>query len=351
MPSQQSPIINQPLAKLLFATLALLLMPTGSFGQTAITAWTLGSSDAANTTAYSPTTTFQNSVFNVTSFTAGTTKTVDSSATSTFIRRSGAGGNSNLWMVQNGAIDNLRGINPSTGTLADVLSGNNVLQGGNDLFVNTGGSPTTVNTNVERVDFAWAGGFTTVSDQGFAVFDRGSNDGFQIAVITGWNSSTNAPTAYGATKEVAATSYGANLAADWVAGGGTETTFTATALRFTSDTTLSTLSSSQSVGGGLGGVFVSFADLGIADGTTIYGYSIMATDVTNTLADLVDWTNASFYPTNTPDSAVGSIDLAGFNGRRFVPEPATYGALLLFLSVAAVALHRRKIAVPVKVRA
>lgn len=349
MPSQPSQFNKSTLLMRLAGIASMLVLPVASFGQTAITAWTLGYSNAANSTAYGDT--FQNETFNVTSFTAGTTKTVDSSATATYIRRSGTGGNSNLWMVQNGSTSNLRGMNPSAGTLADVLSGNNVLQGGNDLFVNTGGSPGTVNTNVERVDFAWAGGFTTVSDQGFAVFDRGANDGFQIAVITGWDSINNRPTAYGATKDVSATSFGANLAADWVAGGGTETTFTATALRFTTDTTLTTLDSSQSVTGGLGGVFISFADLGIADGTTVYGYSIMATDVTNNLANLVDWTNAAYYPTNTPDSAVGSIDLAGFNGRRFVPEPATYGAILLFFMIAAVAVRRRQLAVPVKVRA
>jgi len=349
MLSQPRQFNKTTLGHLFGAVATLFVFSVSSFGQTAITAWTLGSSNAADSTAYGDT--FRNETFNVTSFTAGTTKFVDSSATATYIRRSGAGGNSNLWMVQNGSTNDLRGMNPSAGTLADVLSGNNVLQGGNDLFVNTGGSPTTVNTNVERVDFAWAGGFTTVGDQGFAVFDRGSNDGFQIAVITGWDSVNNRPTAYGATKEVAATSYGANLAADWVAGGGTETTFTATALRFTTDTTLTTLTSSESVAGGMGGVFISFADLGIADGTTVYGYSIMATDVTNTLANMVDWTNASYYPTNTPDSAVGSIDLAGFNGRRFVPEPATYGAILLFFTVAAIAVRRRQLAVPVKVRA
>ena len=333
------------------AIMALVLLPVASFGQTAITGWTLGSSDAADTTAYGDT--FRNSTFNVINFTAGTTKTVDSSATTTFIRRSSTGGNSNVWTVRDGTTgSNIRAMNPSGGTLADVLSGNNVLQGANDLFTNTGGSPaTTANSNVERIDFYWNGGFTTVSDQGFAVFDRGSNDGFQIAVITGWDTATNRPTAYGATKDVGSGTYGANLAADWVAGGGTETTFEATFLRFATDSTLTTLDSTQnSTGQGVGGVFISFADLGIADGTIIYGYSLMATDVSNTTANLVDWTNSTYYPTTTTDT-VGSIDLAGFNGRRFVPEPATYGAILLFVSVIAVALRRRQVAVAVKVRA
>lgn len=337
------------------AVMALFSSPMVSFGQTAITGWTLGSSNAADTSAYGYT--FRNETFNVVSFTAGTNKTVDSSATTTFIRRSSdPDANSNVWTVRDGTTgSNIRAVNPSTGTLETVLSGNNVLQGANDLFVNTGGSPATANSNVERIDFYWNGGFTTVSDQGFAVFDRGRNDGFQIAVITGWDTATNRPTAYGATKDIAASTYGTNLAADWVAGGSTETTFEATFLRFNTDSTLTSLTSSENATGqGVGGVFISFADLGLANGTVVYGYSLMAPDVTATnatLASLVDWNNTSVYLNNTSDT-VGSIDLAGFNGRRFVPEPATYGAIFLFVSVAAIVLHRRRqAAVPVKVRA
>ena len=356
MHSQPSPlkITTTPLAYLLSAVTALLSFPAASIAQTAITGWTLGSSNAADSTAYGYT--FRNETFNVINFTAGTTKTVDSSATTTYIRRSSdPDGNSNVWTVRDGTTgSNIRAMNPSAGTLDTVLSGNNVLQGANDLFVNTGGAPAIANSNVERIDFYWNGGFTTTSDQGFAVFDRGRNDGFQIAVITGWDTATNRPITYGATMDVAATSYGANLAADWVAGGGTETTFEATFLRFATDSTLTTLDSSQNATGqGVGGVYISFGSLGIPDGTTVYGYSLMAPDVTATnatLADLVDWNNTSVYLNNTSDT-VGSIDLAGFNGRRFVPEPSTYGAILLFVSVAFVALRRRQVAVAVKVRA
>lgn len=351
MHSQSSPHKNLPVVRLCGALATLLLLPLASFGQTAITGWTLGSSNAADSSAYGFT--FRNETFNVTSFTAGTTKTVDSTATTTYIRRSSdPDGNSNVWTVRDGTTgSNIRAVNPSTGTLENVLSGNNVLQGANDLFTNTGGSPATADSNVERIDFYWNGGFTAVSDQGFAVFDRGSNDGFQIAVITGWNTTTNRPTAYGATKDVAASSYGSNLAADWVAGGGTETSFEATFLRFTTPSTLTTLDSTQnSTGQGVGGVFISFASLGIPDGTVIYGYSLMAPDVTNTLANLVDWNDSTYYPGNTADT-IGSIDLAGFNGRRFVPEPATYGAIFLFISVAAILVRRRQALVAVKVKA
>jgi hypothetical protein len=56
----------------------------------------------------------------------------------------------------------------------------------------------------------------------------------------------------------------------------------------------------------------------------------MGSDVTSSIGNLADWRNATYYPTGTSDEA-GGIDLMSFNGRiaRPVPEPSTYGALLL----------------------
>ena len=56
---------------------------------------------------------------------------------------------------------------------------------------------------------------------------------------------------------------------------------------------------------GIGGLVITMADLGLTNGTTIYGYSLMAQDVTATnSAQLLDWTNGTFYPTTT-DGATG----------------------------------------------
>lgn len=334
-----------------------LVAPLGAFAQTAITGWTVSNTDLTNTTAYSPTLTFQNNTLSITSFTAGTVKTTDSTATQTFVRRQGSGGNSNMWMIDNGSTNptTFRGMDPSGGTLADVLTGNNILQGGNDLFVNTGGTPTIVNTNIERLDFYWNGGFTTVSDQGFAVFDRGRNDGFRIAIITGWDTGTNVVTTYGYSMTVGAGSYGNALAAnfDGSNNGNTETAFSASALRYATNGTLSVNPEVTEVGDTIGGVFVSFASLGIPDGTRIYGYSLMATDVnTNNLANLVDWNNTTYYTNTSGDNANTSLDLVAFNGRRFVPEPSTYGAMLIAAVAAFIGWRRRQPAlVPVKVKA
>jgi hypothetical protein len=322
----------------------LVLLPLEGRAQTAINSWVLNSSDAADDANVYGSINFQNTTYGVSSFTAGTTKTVGSTASATYVRRSGATSNASIWEVGSSSTT-LQGTNTSTQTLGSVLASNNVLMGANDVFTNTGGSPTQANSNVERLDFYWAGGFKAVSSDGFAVFERGGGtyDSFNIAVFTGWNAVTNAPTTYGG-NVVSATSgnYGANLDYDPTTAG-TQSTFNYTILRFTNGDNLTPLAvnSGNTSGQGVAGVFISFADLGIAQGTTVYGYSIMAADTTKNTSSLADWTNAAFYPETTSDT-VGSIDLMAFNGRRFVPEPATYGAWFLGLSTALVGWRRRR---------
>lgn len=331
--------------------IALLLSPLLVNAQTAITGWTLSNSNAADSTGYTPTITFQNQTNAITNIVAGTTKTIDSTASSTFVRRNTTAGNNDrsaIWEVQGTSTTNLMGTNISGQSITAALSGNNALMGVNDVFSN--GSSQNYESNIERLDFYWAGGFTAVSDQGFAVFDRGQasltgHDTFQIVVFTGWDTSTNAPTTYsGNMLKVNQSSYGSsNL--DWdPTTAGTQSTFANyRILRFNSGDNLTPLdaNSNGNTNQGVAGVFISFADLGIAQGTTVYGYSLMATDVNTTLAGLVDWTNTSAYLTNTSDT-IGSIDLLSLNGRRFVPEPATYGAMLIAAVAAAIGWRRRQ---------
>jgi len=94
---------------------------------------------------------------------------------------------------------------------------------------------------------------------------------------------------------------------------------------------------------GLGGAAINLTDLGVAVGQTIYGYSIMAPDVTPTVAsDLVNWQNSSVYRTTT-NQVDGTADFAAFGGRfiRPIPEPSTYGAIFLGVGLAAYGLRRR----------
>ena len=225
-----------------------------------------------------------------------------------------------------------------------VLTSNNTLLGADNVFSNSAAPATTSAGNIERVDFYWSGGFTAVSSDGFAVFDRGaagSHDSFRIAVFTGWDTINNKPTIYsGNVVTPGAASYGAsNLDYDPLTAGTQANLANYNLFRYANGDNLTTLASSGAGGAntqGIGGVFISFADLGIPQGTMVYGYSVMAADVNSaalpTMSNLVDWTNSTYYPTATADTN-GGVDLMGFNGRRLVPEPSTYGALLVGAAV------------------
>jgi hypothetical protein len=224
-------------------------------------------------------------------------------------------------------------------TLGDVLLGNNILMGGDNLFTSGNDASAPSQGNIERVDFYWSGGLTASSTDGLVVFERGvagSHDAFKIAVFTAWDSVNNRPSTFGGSVlTVSATAYGSsNLDWDPLTGGVQSNIANYRILRFDKGDDLTALKSDASFNNqGIAGTFISFANLGIASDTTIYGYSIMGADVTTTTANLADWTNATYYPTTTPDAS-GGLDLVSFNGRvaRPVPEPATYGAMFIGLA-------------------
>ena len=65
---------------------------------------------------------------------------------------------------------------------------------------------------------------------------------------------------------------------------------------------------------GIGGVAFRFSDFGLADGETIYGYSILANDFNSTYgSDVVNYNNAARFPTNTSET-VGGLDLLAVLG-------------------------------------
>jgi hypothetical protein len=311
---------------------------------------------------------FDNDVIGISTITAGGINfRPDIGATQVFVRRSGAQigdgtGNQtnvgpNIWQELGASSTNHLSLNPSTSTFPAYLNNNNVLAGTNDVFVNNGGMPpNTVNSNIERLDYYFAGGFTVGSNanwEGFFVGDRGGSDPFQIAVFTGFNTTTNLPTAYGGNViQVAGSEFGTTdlrtPANDYGA------------LRYNiaDGNILGTLTSYNVLtGAGLKGVFISMADLGIAAGTQVFGYSLMAPDVigtdgqatstlitpTETLSQLlVNFSNATYFPSTTNDTNSGSIDLMNFNSRLvIVPEPAAYGALSLLGSAVMVFGLRR----------
>jgi len=318
--------------------------------QVAITGITTSTNTTAGNTTEggtNPTTlTFQNDVRSLITYTAGgNTYSAGAAATNVYIRRNTTAGNTNrtsVWMENAVATNTVVGTDRDT--LGSVLLDNNLFQGADNVFSNGTG---TAQGDIERVDFIWSSGFTVTNTlDGLAFFERGaagSHDGFQIALITSLGSGLASPLTwtFANVARVTATNYGSNnldLTND-----GTVDTINYRLLRYTTGDTLTAHNPGNETGSqGVGGVHISFADLGLAQNTVIYGYAIMATDVSNVAANLVNWNNTTFFPTNTADTA-GGIDFAAFGGQRstFVPEPSTYGAMLL-LGVGALLYWRRR---------
>jgi hypothetical protein len=166
---------------------------------------------------------------------------------------------------------------------------------------------TTNNNNIERVDVIFPGGVsaTDVTKAGFVVFDRGNagtHDPFYIAAIKTLDGNGN-PSAYYDAVSVVAGNYGSSI-------GG--------ALNFLvmrenpGDGHL--LLMNNTANQNRDGVLLRFTDLGVAEKTGIYGYSLFGTDVTVTPAtNMVDYTNTTNFPTGS-DFSNGGIDQIAVTG-------------------------------------
>lgn len=244
--------------------------------------------------------------------------------------------------------DNERDYGTYEPSLEDVFLSSNLYTGVRNPFGN--GSGTSTNSNIERLDFYFSGGYTVQADDALVFFDVENvgnyGDGFRIAAFTGVgtvNGVANAPTTYANTGLlVAPDSFGGPI--NNPQGGSSGNYYRST---FTNGDNLSGTASGTTSAGSLQlvGILISFADLGIAQGTTIYGYSLMAGDTTpGSASNLVDWTNATYYPTNTDPAGYGNMDFMGFGAQisRPVPEPSTYGAILLLATAALLVVRRQK---------
>jgi MYXO-CTERM domain-containing protein len=315
------------------------LSPVALNAQVNITSITTAISDAPNSSANGLN--YANTTQALTSFTGGgTTYYATSLANAAFVRRNTSPADANqssAWYRQNGSTTSLLGTN--AGSYSSLLLSNDLTRGSDNTFANG----TAVNTgNIERLDFVFTGGVIASPQLSFAVFERGANtvhDGFKIAVITGWDSTNNLPTSYAALTTVAVGWGTTNLVAP----------FTYDLLRYNTGNTLGVPTSYSETGTqGIGGVYLTLAQLGVSAGTQVFGYSLFGYDVTSggNSANLVSHANATYYPVNTNgDTGGGGIDLAAVNGVLFsttpVPEPSTY-TLCGAGSLAALAFWRRR---------
>ena len=328
-----TPTVRRTAIRWLGIAIGGLMLATRLPAQIAITSITTSTSDLSNQTVNAQV--FDRTTTAITQFkdVAGNIYDANTVSGAAYVRRDTAVGNANnssMWYT-NGSGTDMAATYATD--YASLLLGNNLLRGSDNTFVN--GTDAT-SGNIERLDFVFnASGITSSIATSIAIFDRGAigvHDGVKIAIITGSDSVNNVPTSYGGTLvSIDSADYGtANLTSD----------FNYNLFRYSNGNNLGSpywTSDTETGTQGLGGTIVSMADLGIASGTTIYGYSLMAYDVTTggNMANLVNWNNTTYYATNTDGTTGGGgIDLSAVNGvlyNRRVPEPSTYGAIFIGL--------------------
>lgn len=218
-----------------------------------------------------------------------------------------------------------------------VFSNNNLRSGTENFFVNTSASPGDSLNNVERMDFVFSSGFTPSASLAFTVFERGlggstggANGGFRIAAITtvsGTGLHTYAPTIV----VVGSGSY-----SNGGAGIGLSRRYDVYTGPVGSD--LNTRFNDNIGPQGLAGVLVGLDEFGT--NSTIFGYSILPSDVTTTdAANISDWTNSTFFPTNSGTSNDVDLVASGAQILQVIPEPSSM--LLAGLGFLVLARRRR----------
>jgi len=199
---------------------------------------------------------------------------------------------------------------PYVDEMVTAFTGNaNLLRGSDNLFANSGDGNGN-NNNIERLDVVVSAGIQLVSasGQGFAVLERGAlnqHDAFVAAVITGIDGSGN-PTAYSNLIRINSYNYGnVNVVPNQ----------SSAVLRRDNNTGELKVSTTLT-GQGIGGVFFKFSDFGLTDEQTVYSYSLTVGDfpVSDTAADFVDYTNGTFFKTNTNSTSAGGLDMIALTG-------------------------------------
>ena len=200
------------------------------------------------------------------------------------------------------------------------LNANYMNQGTDNIFTNTANGDGN-NNNIERVDVIFPSGLSSASAQeaGFALFDRGVNgahDGFRICAITQLDAQGN-PAGFGTV--VSCTRGNGTQNGSWghpsMSNGNTN--LDVYVLR--KEAAETQLRSSAAINQQIGGVFFSFADLGINNHQTIYGYALLGPDglPNPSSSQLLNINDTAVYPLNTTEAMGGGLDLiavsAGFS--------------------------------------
>ncbi len=200
----------------------------------------------------------------------------------------------------------------SVATLEEAMLSNVINRGIDNVFNNVstvaaGGTGQETANNIERIDYIIDGGINVPpaqqGDVGFLILERGGNDAFKIAAITGLDGA-GLPSAYGPLIDV--------VPGDW--GNANDVSILTAVLRRDDlgDPTPPLFRPSHTVPAQLvQGIFFPINSLVEApdNANPVFGYSLFAADVTGAGAQLVDFTNTTFFPATTNGSTQGGLDL------------------------------------------
>ncbi|MGB3192714.1 MAG: Ig-like domain-containing protein [Limnoraphis sp.] len=204
---------------------------------------------------------------------------------------------------------NLRSPFPRTFTedpddsLMEVALFDDIINLGTDnIFANTSILDDQNINNIERVDYISTDGLQApqenLNEVGFLILERGGNDAFKISPILDVNAQ-GLPTEFGDLIEIGADEWGVD-----------ESITLDTSVLRSDNYPEEQLQRRINVDGqNIGGIYISFEDLGIEASEQFNGYALFAPDVDET-TNLVDFES---FPTNTPElpdvGAGGGLDL------------------------------------------
>ncbi|PQJ77889.1 collagen-binding domain-containing protein [Polaribacter porphyrae] len=215
----------------------------------------------------------------------------------TFRRNASAGRPTNeiIWIENDGHTNTANATQLHTSevnSMADTFSHGFYNVGGDNIFDNNLSAQN--KNNIERIDVTFDDGYivNSADNQYVTVGERGKNNFIDIAIITSIDGS-GTPTSYSTVYRVTTASMT------------TIEKLPSTVLR--KEITDTDFRPSTALNQDVAIRAVKMSDFGIANGTTIYGYSILPPDY-NT-GNILDWTT---YPTNT-SSSLGGLDLVLFN--------------------------------------
>ncbi|HEX2854161.1 MAG TPA: PEP-CTERM sorting domain-containing protein [Opitutaceae bacterium] len=275
-------------------------------------------------------------------------------ATSIVTRRNTGVGNSNNTTIFYQYDGSNNEIGEYENSIQNSFLSSNLTEGLRNPFANGNNSD---ETNIERIDF-YLPNYVVRATDALVFFDLENTgnfgDGFRIAAFSALgtvNGFANAPSTYvNSGLLVAADSFGPAVNSPT---GGTNGNFER--VTYTNGDDLSgTVANGNivDIGNGLNlvGIMIRLSDLGVTAGTTIQGFSLMGGDVVAAnAAQLVNWNSTTNYLTNTSAAGVGNMDFMSFGATvaRPVPEPSTYGMILVGAALAAWMWRKRKLAAPV----